>query len=333
MSPLRIGLVQSLMVILKNTKKGRKKIGHSIKNQINYAINKCWNEGTQKRNYKMQEGKDMSHQVFSYSESFRLKDVAKDFSNYLKREYPTIRQIKDISPNVIQRFLDSKTHCSKQTITTYYNSLKKIDMILNHTYKTYSTKFIDIIKPNTTIAKDYQSGKGVANQMSSSDFNKLLEYCKNNPSQSSYVIQLQKYLGIRVNELTHGIKIENIDFANNKLIITNTKGGKELIRDLTPQSSTLLKEIISKKYEPKGERLFTIENNSVNKYLARTESKIGIEGKYSIHNIRSRIAQDYFDNLREQGKSKNEALKETSLFLNHRTEREQMLTQSYINIH
>ena len=83
-------------------------MAHSIKNQIGFAINQNWHEGTQKRNYKIQQGSHMTPMVFSYSESFRLKDVAKDLGNFLKSDHPGIRQIKDITPNMLQEFLNNK---------------------------------------------------------------------------------------------------------------------------------------------------------------------------------------------------------------------------------
>ena len=52
----------------------------------------------------------------------------------------------------------------------------------------------------------------------------------------------------------------------------------------------------------------------------------------TMHNIRARVAQDYYDLLRTEGYSKHDSLQETSLFLNHRSEREHMLTQSYLKI-
>ena len=306
-------------------------MSHSLKNQVFFAISQNWHEGTQKRNFKMQEGSHMTPKIFSYSENFRLKDVARDFGNYLKDNHPDIRQIKDITPNMMQEFLNSKSSCSKQTINTYYHSMKKIDLILEKTYKLYYSKFVDIIKPISTQGQN-SSYRGVTNQIPTIELAKVLDHCKQHPSQSSYVIQLQAFMGLRINELVHGLKIENIDFSNNRLLLTNTKGGKLLARELTSENANLLKEIIEKRYDPKGIRLFSIENASVNKYLARVETKLNINGKYSIHNIRSRVAQDHFDNLRHNGYNKHDALKETSLFLNHRTEREQMLTQSYIRI-
>lgn len=314
-------------------KKKGKHMAHSIKNQIFYSISQNWHEGTQKRNYKMQQGSHMTPMVFSHSECFRLKDIARDLGNFLKNNHPGIKQVKDITPNMIQDFLNSKSHCSRQTINTYYQSLKKIDLLLEKTYKSYDCKFVDLIKPISTQGKNFSSFRGVENQIPTSELTKILDYCKQHPGQSSYAIQLQTMLGIRVNELVHGIKISNIDFDNNTLSIINTKGGKPLEKNLSPDTSNLLKEIISQKYDNKNERLFTIENASVNRYLSRIESTLGINGKYSTHNIRSRVAQDFFDTLRAQGYSKHDALKETSLFLNHRTEREQMLTQSYIHIH
>ena len=313
-------------------KRRKEKMAHSIKNQIHYAINHNWHEGTKKKDYKTQNGEAMSAKIFSYSEVFRLKDISKDFANFIKKEYPHIKQIKDIPTNAIQDFLNSKEHCSKQTITLYYNSLKKIDLLLTHTYKTYKSKFMDIVKPLSTQGKNYSSGRGVANQIPMEDLQKILDYCKSHPCQSSYIIRLQSILGLRINELTHGIKISNLNLTKNQLSITNTKGGKILVREISAKTSAIIQEALTHKYDAKGKQLFTIENNSVNRFLSRIESKLEIDGKYSTHNIRARVAQNYYDDLRNKGFSKNNALQETSLFLNHRTQREQMLTQSYINI-
>ena len=141
-----------------------KNMSHSIKNQIFFAISQNWHEGAQKRNFKMQEGKEMSSLVFSHSEAFRLKDMAKDFGKYINDNYPNIKQIKDITQNIIQEFLNSKVHCSKQSINTYYHSLKKIDLLLEKTYKSYNRKFIDIIKPISAQGQTF-SHRGVANQI------------------------------------------------------------------------------------------------------------------------------------------------------------------------
>lgn len=306
-------------------------MSHSIRHQINYAINHCWSENTQKHAYKEQHGTIASYKIFSYAESFRLKDIGKNFASFLKKEYPEVKQIKDISPQAIQNFLNGKSHCSESTIRAYYHSMKKLDMVLEKTYKSYESKFVDIIKPIPNNRLKF-TGRGAINQIPPIDLLRILNYCKQHPSQSSYIIQLQKHLGIRVNELTHGLMIKNINFDKNELLIENCKGGKHLIRQLTPEITSLLKEVINQKYDPLGQRLFTIENGSVNRYLSRIEEKIGILGRYSVHNIRSRVAQDFYNDLRSKGLSKNEALFKTSLFLNHRTEREQMLTRSYINV-
>lgn len=305
-------------------------MAHSLANQIKYAINSNWSEGTQKRNYRMENGPQMSPKIFSYSESFRLKDVGSDFSRFVNHEFPHIKQIKDITPEIIQKFLDSKANCSKQTLETYYYSLKKIDMVLCSTYKTYQKKFIDIVKPMSA-KTSANTGRGVHNQIPVADFERILSYCREHPSQSAYIIQLQKSLGIRVNELTHGLSISNINFAKNEVVIHNTKGGKTLVKSISPETATLLREIIRHRYSSNN-NLFSIHNNSVNRYLSRICEKLNISQHYSIHNIRSRVAQDYYDNLRSQGFSKQHSLHETSLFLNHRTTREQMLTTSYIFI-
>lgn len=301
----------------------------SIKNQIQVSVSNAFEEFTDKHAYKRQE--DPGIKVFSYSEKFRLLDTAKMLSNYIKENFPDVRQIKDVDSNIIQKFLNDKANaCTQNTINTYSNSLNKIAAICNKNYSSCSLTWKkDVVIPTAVTQKSKL--RGVTNQMPLTDLNKICDYAKKNYSISGQVILCQRELGLRINELVSGIKVEKIDFKNNILHLDNTKGGKKLDREITP----ILREILEKNIQERNltsGRLFPIGENSVNTYLRRTEARLGIKGSYSTHNIRSAIAQEYYDNLRESGVSSKEALKLTSLWLNHGENREKLLLTSYINV-
>ncbi|MFT8352616.1 tyrosine-type recombinase/integrase [Clostridium saccharoperbutylacetonicum] len=301
----------------------------SIKNQIQQAINNNFEENTDKHSYKQQD--DQEVKVFSYSEKFRLLDAAKMLSNYIKENFPNIKQIKDVNSNVIQDFLNTKAkNCTQNTINTYSNSLNKIAAICNKNYSSCNLTWKqDVIIPAALTQKSQL--RGVANQIPLEDLNKICDYAKRNYSTSGQIILCQHELGLRVNELVSGIKVENIDFKNNILHLTNTKGGKNLDREITQELKAILEKSIQQRNITSG-RLFPITENAVNTYLRRTEEKLGIKGRYSIHNIRSAIAQKFYNSLRENGVNKDNAIKQTSIWLNHGPDRKKLLEKSYIEI-
>lgn len=300
----------------------------SIKNQIQQALNNNFEENVDKHAYKRQE--DQEVKIFSYSEKFRLLDTAKMLSNYIKENFSDVKQIKDVNSNIIQKFLNDKSNtCTQNTINTYRQSLNKIAAICNKNYSSCSLTWKqDVVIPKAITQKSQL--RGVANQIPISDLNKICDYARNNYSISGQIVLAQRELGIRVNELTT-IKLENIDLKNNVLHLPNCKGKKNLDREITPGLKEILEKSIQQSNITSG-RLFPITENAVNTYLRRTEEKLRIKGKYSIHNVRATIAQKYYDNLRENGTSSKDAVKMTSVWLNHGPDREKLLEKSYIEI-
>jgi len=305
-------------------------IAKNIKHQIQQAINNNFNEGIDKHASKHQDQQEEHTQVYSYDEKFRLLDTAKMLQNYIKDTGLNIKEIKNITPELIQQFLNNKSSkCTQNTINTYAQSLNKIAAICNKNYSSCNLTWKkDIVIPTAITSKS--NLRGVNNQMPLSDLNKICEYAKQNYSVSGQAVLAQRELGIRINELTT-IKVENIDLKNNVVHLINCKGGKNLDREITPELRKIFEENIKMRNITKG-RLFPTSENTVNTYLRRTEEKLDIQGRYSIHNIRSSIAQEYYDRLRNSGVSKSDSIKQTSIWLNHGPDRENLLKTSYIDI-
>ena len=249
-------------------------------------------------------------------------------NNYIKENFSDIKQIKDVTPEVIQSFLNDKSQtCTQNTVNTYAQSLNKIAEICNKNYSSCKLEW----KKEVVIPKSITQNsnlRGVKNQMPVEDLQRVCEYAKNNYSQSGQIVLCQQYLGIRVNELVT-IKMENIDLKNDILHLKNCKGGKRIDRVIEPGLKTVLLETIEKNDITSG-KIFSITENSVNTYLRRTEEKLGIIGRYSTHNIRSTISQLKYDKLRSEGLSIKESMREVSLWLNHGEDRERLLLESYI---
>ena len=302
-------------------------MGKSIYNQLWFAIDSNFREGTDKHSYLKEHGTEMSDKVFSYGEKKDLLDKSKTISNFMKENYSEITKIKDIKSEHIQDFLNSRKEngCTQTTITQYYNIIKKIEVLTEKTYHISPNFTKDIVLP--TSEKNRADNRGANSVMKREEYDKIINYCKDNPTQSNYAIRVQGFLGVRVEELAR-IKINNIDMDKMEIKIEG-KGGKACYRAIPMDKIELMKEIIDKKYDKNGNRLFSIEGATINRQLSRIQERLKLE-KHSNHDIRRLIAQEKYDKLRNDGATRTEAIRETSKWLSHGDNREQMLIKSYI---
>ncbi|MEG1132393.1 MAG: hypothetical protein RSD22_09745 [Romboutsia sp.] len=303
-----------------------KKKNRSISGQVTYAINKCFKEGIDKRAYKSSNGIEMGDKIFSYSEKFRLKSMAKSLQNYLKENDIKVKYIKYIKPEHIQGYLENAkaNGCTQNTLDTYASSFFKIQNIVNSTYGVKLSWRNEIVIPKAIRHKSNK--RGVESVISRSDYNKILKYAEENVSESGYAVRLQDFLGVRVEEVAR-ISKNNISLVARTINLTNTKGGRELIREIPGDKVCLVKEILDKNYNE--ERLLSIKGDSINRYLNRVEDKLNIE-RHSNHDIRRLIAQEKYDSYRLGGMSIKEADSEVSKWLNHNDDRTSLLEKSYI---
>jgi integrase len=286
-------------------------------------------ESFDKNSIKQQDNRDYAN-IYSYSEKYRLLDVANDFSTYLKTNFPKVRYIKEIQEIHIQEFLNSKKSCTQNTVDSYYNSLKKLELVSNKCYGLIKNNIQEVVIP--AVSRKCCETRGANHPITEKDYVNILEYCANNPCESADALLLNLHCidshGLRVEEIAR-IKIKNID--NSGLItIDNAKGGKTY--QVQTSNIPFLEIIISKKYDVKNDRLFSINGASINKYLNRLCDKLNLGDTYSFHDIRRYHAQNYYDKQRNMGLSAKDSLAKTSTYLSHNTARERMMSQSYVKI-
>lgn len=80
---------------------------------------------------------------------------------------------------------------------------------------------------DTTGRAKSSSNRGVDSVISREDYNKILNYAEENESQSGLALQMQNWLGVRVEEIAR-IKKEFINLKEKTITFKNTKGGKNL---------------------------------------------------------------------------------------------------------
>lgn len=270
----------------------------------------------------------MGDKVFSYAEKYRLKDMAKSLQKFLKDNGRDVKYVKDIQSEDIQGYLESAKArgCTQNTIDTYANSLFKIQEAINATYGVRTNWRSEISIP--VAEKAHSVDRGVNSVITREDYNKILDYAAKNRSESGYVVRLQDFLGVRVEEVAR-ISRDNINLEDRTIKLVNTKGGRELTRDIPNDRVELVKEVLEHNYHE--DRLFSIKGDSINRYLNRIEDKLGIE-RHSNHDIRRLIAQEKFDGYRKSGLSIKDAANKTSAWLSHGDNRNELLEKSYIKL-
>ena len=172
------------------------------------------------------------------------------------------------------------------------------------------------------------STRGVDSVISREDYNKILNYAEENMSQSGLALQMQNWLGVRVEEIAR-IKKEFINLKDRTITFKNTKGGKKLIRDIPEDKIDFVKSVIEHNFHQ--DRLFSIEGKSINKYLNRVQDQLGLK-RHSNHDIRRLIAQEKYNSFREKGMSVKQAANQVSKWLSHGDDRLNMLERSYIKL-
>ena len=281
-------------------------MGKNLRHELRSEIFAAFSEGASKKSAEEKENK-----VFSYNTKFQLLDRVNDLCKNLPADVKTIDQLT--SGHILQ-YLDKKSEtCSQATVDTYRADLKKLGKIIG----------VDLTTPRVYSEKIRSANRGADSVISKEDFEIILNYAQEHPSASGTCLLLESQIGVRVSDLAYGITIEP-----DRLCI-RSKGGKIAYRTIT---STIRQIINSEPFQKmvKDGKLIAPKDNSINKYLRRTQDKLGLE-RHSFHDIRRRIAQDKYDECRHIKMSKPEALSWVSKWLNHGESREKMILESYIS--
>ena len=283
----------------------------NLRQEMRACVFNAFQEGRKKR-----ETRDTEHgkeYIYSYSQRNKLLDRIEDFSKLCKSK--DVNRLVDVRPEHVQRYIDLKAYtCSQSTLDEYRSQFRSLGRICH----------MDMSCPKVYAKREIDSMRGAKAVISRNDFVRILDYCKEHPSKSGVCILLEKEIGVRVSDIAYGIKV---DEQAEKLHI-RCKNGKWLSRQITPAIRDIM-ALKPFKESMVGEKFRPVKDNSINKQLRRVEDKLGLE-HHSFHDLRRRVAQDKYDELRASGLSRTECLTAVSIWLNHGRNREQMMLKSYI---
>ena len=284
----------------------------NLRHDLRTIVMDNFKEGQKKYDIKHEKRETIG--VWSYGTRADLLDKINTFSEWCKDE--GITKIERVDRELITRFLEKKSNegCTDRTVEAYRSALRRIGMMAGEDWGTEK-----VVSRGRAKAAD----RGAGSVISKNDYDKLLDYCRENPSKSSVCVLLEREIGVRAGDLAYGIKIEN-----NELKI-NSKNGRICTREITPEISRIINSDLFKGMVDEQGRVHAPKDNSLNKFLSRTEDRLGIE-RHSFHDLRRYRAQEKYDEYRNSGSDRTQALNKVGEWLNHGNKRATMVLESYI---
>lgn len=285
----------------------------NIKYQFKYCIDTHFQEGMDKHSIKLQ-GKDNS-KIYSYSDRKNLIDLSSNFANWLKINYPEIKQLYEINSSHIQEFLSSKTSdCSQKTLEQYQSRFRKLEVLANSTYN-INVNYHNVVTPLSS----RNGGSKIRNAMLSTDnYNKLLKTTNANFRKA---LTLSFHFGLRAAECA---KLRYEDISENGIKIIDSKGKRNRF---IPVENKQQKKIIEDFLNKKG-RVVSVQVGSLQQAFNREKKKQGVfitNGDF--HTARKAFATNKFQEYRKQGQSVQQALNNVSHRLGHGNNRNDLMKQ------
>lgn len=295
----------------------------NLKYQFLNAIESGFREGMDKHSLKHSEGTG-NGRVFSYSDRRNMIDFGSNFANYMRENYADVKMARDVKTEHIQSFLNAKAEtCTTDTVKQYQSKFAKLEQLVNKRYKTEVDYHTGLVRP--TGSDQTHKLRDVA--MSKQDYQKLSSRLEQSKSASALGIQLAARTGMRVGELTK-LQKRDIDLENSKIKIIG-KGGKTREIEIKEKDKDFF-EKVKNEIKNDTDRVVPVRPDTINQFLKRQlEKENDLEndytaGKTGIHSIRKMAAQDHYDELRNEGFSMAEAWSNTSVWLGHGPNREEL---------
>ena len=222
----------------------------------------------------------------------------------------------ELTPEAVKRYLDIKAvigNCTQKTLDDYRHEMKKIGKCMG----------LDLSCPQVFSWSDPAENRGAKDVMPREDYYKIASYAMENPSKSAACYLLEMQVGVRVSDMAYGVR------ETDEGLSIRCKNGKICLRPWTPELRRLWQTDALQKMVSTQGKLIAPKDNSLNKWLRRTEDKLDLE-HHSWHSVRRRIAQDKYDAYRGSGMTRMDALSKVSLWLNHGPNRQRTMRESYV---
>ena len=297
--------------------------GRNIKYQFLTAINKHFEEGMDKHALKRAGDMDGTR-VFSYADRSGLVDLASSFSNYMKEHHAEVREVRAITTDHVQGFLNSKcATASQKTLDQYASKFRKLEKLVNDTYKSCNVDFHSVATPPS---EKNGGGKVRTQMLEKKDFQALLSRTTNENLVRGLLLSYS--CGLRASEVCK-LKGSDINTQTNTIHIVDSKGKRS--RDVV--IPTQYRQEISAMASIDG-RVCPVQHESLQKAFRRELQRVGLAEQYpngAFHLCRKAYATQLYQECRGSGMDIQQSLSKVSVALGH-GEKRNALMREYICI-
>ncbi len=302
----------------------------SLKNQIINAIESGFDGGGhKKRADKFNKDVNTKERIYSYSERENLMKTGVQLTNFIKENYPGVKLVREINENITRDFMVSKIDiCRQSTLDQYRSRLNKIEHLINGRYKTADVKFGNL-KITSALGQD----KLRCSAMDKMHYKAIMDSSISSNSKGRFGVEIARTWGLRVAEVTN-IKVKDINIEEKTLHIHQSKGGRSRDLPIEEKHMQIIERMLLNREE--NDRVVTIKEDSINRWLGRELEKNGIRDynaeKTGVHCIRKMVAQERYNEFRDEGYTRNESRDMTSEYLGHGEDREELMKEYVENM-
>lgn len=247
-------------------------------------------------------------------------DLASSFSNYMKENHADTKEIRAITASQVQGFLNSKSATvSQQTLDQYASKFRKLEKLVNDTYKSCNVDFHSVATPPS----EKNGGGKVRNQMLAQKDFLTLHSRTTNPNLERGLL-LSYGCGLRASEVCK-LKGSDINTQTNTIHIVDSKGKRS--RDV----------VIPKQYHQEigamasiDGRVCPVQHESLQKAFRRELQRAGLAEQYqngAFHLCRKAYATNLYQECRDNGMSIQQSLSTVSVSLGHGANRNALMRE------
>lgn len=253
------------------------------------AVENGFRPGMDKHSAKA-ENPETTYKIYSYGARSTMIDMSHLFGKYMKENFPTIKQVRNITVEHINSFLAAQKGVSKTTLSQYVSRLNKLELCCEKKFG------IDLDWKTGRILPESEKEKVrdvVFTDRQIATLEKYFDSKKDCLSKDGYY--LAKAFSLRASEVVN-IRCFDVKLDQGILHIHGAKGGRNRDIEIRPQDVEMLKRIMDGKRP--SEKLIPLKTDTVCCYINRACKKLGfneiVAAKTSVHCLRKYSITNYY---------------------------------------
>lgn len=262
--------------------------------QLVSSIENGFRPGTDKHSEKMQN-KETTYKIYSYASRTEMIDFSHRFANFMKTNYPEVKQVKQIGVEHINAYLSAKTNVTNKTMQHEVSCFNKMQLCVNKKFSINVDWKTDRVVPKTEMEKRRTAVFTREQIQGLKDYFDTKRDC-----YSKAAFFMGERFALRASEVVK-VQVRDVHWNENVLHIHDSKGKRSRDIAITEDDKQFLKGLVGDK---KGtDRLIPLRADSVCAYLNRACKVLGYDNitqaKTSFHSLRKFSISNYFKEQKE----------------------------------